>query len=110
MTIRLRVAVETPQHTGLGAPLDYESEHELAPGTLVRVPLGRREVTGSESERLLPCFQPQHHDGLVRERHDLPKHPLGSEREVQPENRPAQGWVDGEGLDLTGSRLLTLAP
>jgi primosomal protein N' (replication factor Y) len=43
---RLRVAVETPQHTGLGAPLDYDSASNLAPGTLVRVPLGRREVTG----------------------------------------------------------------
>jgi primosomal protein N' (replication factor Y) len=43
---RLRVAVETPTHTGLGAPLDYLSECPLAPGTLVRVPLGRREVTG----------------------------------------------------------------
>ncbi|HEX6704382.1 MAG TPA: primosomal protein N' [Albitalea sp.] len=46
MTERLQVAVETPQHTGLGAPLDYESEHPLAAGTFVRVPLGRREVPG----------------------------------------------------------------
>ena len=43
---RVRVAVETPQHTGLGAPLDYECEGPLSPGTLVHVPLGRREVTG----------------------------------------------------------------
>ena len=43
---RLRVAVEAPQHTGLSAPLDYTSEHPLTPGTLVRVPLGRREVPG----------------------------------------------------------------
>ncbi len=42
----LRVAVEAPQHTGLTGPLDYTSEHPLAPGTLVRVPLGRREVPG----------------------------------------------------------------
>jgi primosomal protein N' (replication factor Y) (superfamily II helicase) len=40
------VAVETPQHTGLGAPLSYLSREPLAPGTLVRVPLGRRTVTG----------------------------------------------------------------
>ncbi len=46
VTKRLRVAVETPQHTGLGEPLDYESEQELAPGTLVRVPLGSRVVAG----------------------------------------------------------------
>ena len=44
--MRLRVAVEAPQHTGLGAPLDYRSEHALSPGTLVRVPFGRREVAG----------------------------------------------------------------
>ena len=43
---RLRVAVDAPQHTGLSAPLDYKSEHALAPGTLVSVPLGRREVPG----------------------------------------------------------------
>ena len=43
---RLRVAVEAPQHTGLGAPLDYRSEHLPSPGTLVRVPLGRRDVAG----------------------------------------------------------------
>ncbi|HJV62924.1 MAG TPA: DEAD/DEAH box helicase, partial [Albitalea sp.] len=46
MTSRLRVAVETPQHTGLASPLDYLSERPLAPGSLVRVPLGRRELTG----------------------------------------------------------------
>jgi primosomal protein N' (replication factor Y) len=44
--VQLRVAVETPQHTGLAAPLDYTSEHMLSPGTLVRVPLGRRDVPG----------------------------------------------------------------
>ena len=43
---RLRVAVETPQHAGLGATLDYSSERLLPPGSLVRVPLGRREVPG----------------------------------------------------------------
>ena len=42
----VRVAVETPQHTGLTTPLDYSSGRTLAPGTLVRVPLGRREVPG----------------------------------------------------------------
>jgi primosomal protein N' (replication factor Y) len=46
VTNRILVAVETPQHSGLGAPLDYESECLLPVGTLVRVPLGRREVPG----------------------------------------------------------------
>jgi primosomal protein N' (replication factor Y) len=43
---RLRVAVDAPQHTGLSAPLDYSCGHALPPGTLVRVPFGRREVPG----------------------------------------------------------------
>jgi primosomal protein N' (replication factor Y) (superfamily II helicase) len=42
----LPVAVETPQHSGLQGTLDYTSERLLSPGTLVRVPLGRREVPG----------------------------------------------------------------
>jgi primosomal protein N' (replication factor Y) len=44
--IVLGVAVETPQHAGLAACLDYKSEQMLAPGTLVRVPLGKRDVAG----------------------------------------------------------------
>ncbi len=35
-----------PAHSSLGGPLSYRSEFPLAPGTLVRVPLGRREVLG----------------------------------------------------------------
>ena len=46
MTERIRVAVETPQHSGLGQPLDYLASEALVPGTLVRVPLGRRDVPG----------------------------------------------------------------
>ncbi|MEF7614231.1 primosomal protein N' [Aquincola sp. MAHUQ-54] len=50
--VTVAVAVETPQHTGLGAPLDYASTAPgLPPGTLVRVPLGRREVPGIVWER-----------------------------------------------------------
>lgn len=45
------VAVETPQHTGLGTPLDYACTQALPPGTLVRVPLGRRDVPGIVWER-----------------------------------------------------------
>ena len=40
------MAVETPQHTGLGDLLDYTAPVAWPPGTLVRVPLGRRTVTG----------------------------------------------------------------
>ena len=46
MSARLRVAVETPQHSAVGGLLDYLAAQPLPPGTLVRVPLGRRTVTG----------------------------------------------------------------
>jgi primosomal protein N' (replication factor Y) len=42
---RLSVTVDTPQHASLGSVLDYESEQPL-PGTLMRVPLGKRDVPG----------------------------------------------------------------
>ena len=45
-THRLCVAVDTPQHSGLSAPLDYLSPIAHAPGTLVQVPLGKRELLG----------------------------------------------------------------
>ena len=45
-TKRLRVAVETPQHSGLDGVLDYACEHAPPAGTLLRVPLGKRVVTG----------------------------------------------------------------
>ncbi len=43
---RLGVVVDAPQHSGLWGALDYLSDGALPPGTLVRVPLGRRVVTG----------------------------------------------------------------
>jgi primosomal protein N' (replication factor Y) (superfamily II helicase) len=45
-SVRTRVAVEAPQHTGLSGPLDYSCERPLPPGTLVHVPFGRRQVPG----------------------------------------------------------------
>ena len=42
----VQVAVNTPSHSGVDDLLDYTSPQPLAPGTLVRVPLGRREVLG----------------------------------------------------------------
>ncbi len=44
--MRVRIAVDAPQHSAIAGPLDYTSERMLAYGTLVRVPLGRREVPG----------------------------------------------------------------
>lgn len=43
---RLYVAVQTPLHSHVGEPLTYVHHAILPPGTLVRVPLGTREVLG----------------------------------------------------------------
>ncbi len=42
----VQVAVDTPQYGGLAPLLSYLHERSLPPGTLVRVPLGAREVAG----------------------------------------------------------------
>ncbi|HEY3047800.1 MAG TPA: DEAD/DEAH box helicase, partial [Polaromonas sp.] len=42
----LQIVVATPAHSAIAGPLTYRSELPLSPGTLVRVPLGRREVLG----------------------------------------------------------------
>jgi len=46
MSHRLAIVVAAPAHSGIHGPLSYRSELPLAPGTLVRVPFGRREVLG----------------------------------------------------------------
>ncbi|MES2483862.1 MAG: primosomal protein N' [Pseudomonadota bacterium] len=43
---RVPIVVAAPAHSGLVGPLSYRSELALAPGTLVRVPFGKREVMG----------------------------------------------------------------
>lgn len=46
MSTLLQVVVPTPAHSTVAGALSYRSELPLAPGTVVRVPLGRREVCG----------------------------------------------------------------
>ena len=46
MTYWLAVVVAAPAHSAIAGPLTYRSEELLTPGTLVRVPLGKREVLG----------------------------------------------------------------
>ncbi|NQW93268.1 MAG: primosomal protein N', partial [Polaromonas sp.] len=46
MTCWLQVVVAAPAYSAIAEPLTYQSELPLAPGTLVRVPLGKREVLG----------------------------------------------------------------
>ncbi|MFM6993001.1 MAG: primosomal protein N', partial [Rhodoferax sp.] len=42
----LEILVQMPAHSAVAGPLTYLSEQALAPGTLVRVPLGKRETLG----------------------------------------------------------------
>ncbi|MGC1176194.1 DEAD/DEAH box helicase, partial [Polaromonas sp.] len=46
MTHWLSIVVATPAHSSVAGPLTYASERPLPPGSLVRVPLGKREVLG----------------------------------------------------------------
>ena len=46
MTCWLQVVVAAPAHSAIAGPLTYRSKLPLAPGLLVRVPLGKREVLG----------------------------------------------------------------
>ncbi|MCX8517380.1 MAG: DEAD/DEAH box helicase, partial [Rhodoferax sp.] len=46
MSSWLCVVVHTPAHSALGPVLTYRSAQPLPPGTLVRVPLGKRETLG----------------------------------------------------------------
>ena len=46
MSHLIPVLVQTPAHSQVAGPLTYRSELPLAPGSLVRVPLGRREILG----------------------------------------------------------------
>ena len=46
MTSWLQVVVAAPAHSAIAGPLTYRSELPLAPGAMVRVPLGKREVLG----------------------------------------------------------------
>jgi len=42
----VQVLVDAPRHANLQHTLSYRSQRPLAPGTLVRVPFGRRQVAG----------------------------------------------------------------
>jgi primosomal protein N' (replication factor Y) (superfamily II helicase) len=46
MSHQLSIMVHTPAHSGIGEALTYTHNEVLAAGTLVRVPLGKRETLG----------------------------------------------------------------
>ncbi|CAB5698427.1 Primosomal protein N' [Delftia tsuruhatensis] len=58
----VHVAVQTPAHSAVGELLSYASAQPLAPGTLVRVPLGRRELLGVVWDT--PALPPDMPEGL----------------------------------------------
>ena len=70
MSFWLQVVVATPAHSAIAGPLTYRSESPLLAGTLVRVPLGRREVLGvvwelSPDSGELPELQIRHIAGVL---------------------------------------------
>jgi len=42
----VEVAIDAPRHADIAGPLTYRAHVDLPPGTVVRVPLGKRDVTG----------------------------------------------------------------
>ena len=67
MTWRLEIALQTPAHSALGDLLSYASAEPLAAGTLVRVPLGRREVLGVVWSADAAAPDPQAEAGALRD-------------------------------------------
>ena len=62
MTHWLAVAVPTPAHSGVGEPLTYRADAAVPAGSIVRVPLGRREVLGvvwGDAPAPSPALEPQ---------------------------------------------------
>ena len=51
----LQIVVATPAHSAIAGPLTYRSAVPLGPGTLVRVPFGKREVLGVVWDALPDC-------------------------------------------------------
>ena len=88
MTHDVAVLVPTPAHSSVGGPLSYRSEFPLAPGTLVRVPLGRREVLGV-------VWEPQ---------------PAAASERRHEDNRPIAGTLEGiEPMGLRWRELVSFA-
>ena len=57
MSHQISVMVHTPAHSGIGGALTYESDTAHAPGTLVRVPLGSRELLGVVWDEAAPLAE-----------------------------------------------------
>ena len=68
--------VHTPAHSGIGGALTYESEIAHPPGTLVRVPLGKRDLLGMVWEDVNPTQLPPHEDTPSNEQTALQLRPI----------------------------------
>ena len=60
----VQIALQMPAHSAVGHLLTYAAETRLAPGTLVRVPLGKREVLGVVWDEPAADEAPQAQAGL----------------------------------------------
>ena len=86
----LQVAVATPAHIDLPAVLSYSSEQFLSAGSLVRVPLGSREVLGI-------VWDDADASDSVAQKSEQPKHTLksiaGSLGDIAPLNAAWQALI-----------------
>ncbi len=86
----LQVAVATPAHIDLPAVLSYSSEQFLSAGSLVRVPLGSREVLGI-------VWEDASASDSVAQKSEQPKHTLksiaGSLGDIAPLNAAWQALI-----------------
>ena len=66
MTHLLSILVQTPAHSPVAGPLTYESELLLPPGSLVRVPFGKRETLGVVWDTQADADAPEMDPGKLR--------------------------------------------
>lgn len=66
MTYILQVLIHTPAHSNLHGPLSYTSELPLPVGSIVKVPLGKREVLGVVHEKAQDLTTPGRQDSEIK--------------------------------------------
>ena len=76
MTYILQVLIHTPAHSNLHGPLSYTSELPLPMGSIVKVPLGNREVLGVVHEKAQDLKTPGRKDSEIKYK-DIISHVAG---------------------------------
>ena len=89
------VVVPSPSHSGMGPLLTYRAPAPVKPGTLVRVPLGQRELLGLVWEA--PGLSLE---GLVCEEPTRPDQISLSINNKKPSRDLGRGESQGSGMDL----------